>query len=43
MDAARADLRRWSDIARAEVAGLPDIPARGAFEMMCDFVMGRSS
>jgi heptaprenyl diphosphate synthase len=43
MGAARADLRRWSDIARAEVAGLPDIPARGAFEMMCDFVMGRSS
>ncbi len=43
MDAARADLRRWSDAARAEVAGLPDIPARRAFEIMCDFVMGRSS
>ena len=23
MDAARADLRRWSDIARIEIAGLP--------------------
>ncbi len=43
MEAARADLRRWSGAARAEVAGLPDIPARRAFEVMCDFVMERSS
>jgi geranylgeranyl pyrophosphate synthase len=43
MDAAHADLRHWSDAARAEVAGLPDIPARRAFEIMCDFVMERSS
>jgi geranylgeranyl pyrophosphate synthase len=43
MDAARADLRRWSDAARAEVAGLPGIPARRAFEVMCDFVTERSS
>ena len=43
MDAARADLRRWSDAARGEVAGLPDIPARRAFEIMCDFVMERTS
>jgi heptaprenyl diphosphate synthase len=43
MDAARADLRRWSDAARSEVAGLPDIPARRAFEIMCDFVMERTS
>ena len=43
MDAARADLRRWSDAARAEIAGLPDIPARRAFEIMCDFVMERTS
>jgi heptaprenyl diphosphate synthase len=43
MDAAHADVRRWSDLARAEVAGLPAIPARHAFEVMCDFVMGRTS
>jgi geranylgeranyl pyrophosphate synthase len=43
MDAARADLRHWSDVARTEVAGLPDIPARRAFEIMCDFVMERTS
>ena len=43
MDAARADLRRWSDAARTEVAGLPDVPARRAFEVMCDFVVERTS
>jgi heptaprenyl diphosphate synthase len=43
MDAARADLRRWSEAARTEIAGLPDVPARRAFEIMCDFVMKRTS
>jgi heptaprenyl diphosphate synthase len=43
MDAARSDLRRWSDTARGEIAGLPDVPARRAFEIMCDFVMERTS
>jgi heptaprenyl diphosphate synthase len=43
MDAARADLRRWSDAARSEIAGLPDIPPRRAFEAMCDFVVERTS
>jgi heptaprenyl diphosphate synthase len=43
MDAARADLRRWSDAARTEIAALPDIPARRAFEVMCDFVVERTS
>jgi geranylgeranyl pyrophosphate synthase len=43
MDAARADLRHWSDVARTEIAGLPDVPARRAFEIMCDFVMERTS
>ena len=43
MDAARADLRRWSDTARSEIAGLPDVPARRAFEIMCDFVVERTS
>ncbi len=42
MEAAQADVQHWADIARAEVAGLPDIPARRAFEIMCDFVMERS-
>jgi heptaprenyl diphosphate synthase len=43
MEAAQADARRWSDAAQAEVAGLPDIPARRAFEIMCDFVVERTS
>ena len=43
MDAAHADVRRWSDRARAKVAGLPDVPARHAFEVMCDFVTDRTS
>jgi heptaprenyl diphosphate synthase len=43
MAAAHADVRRWSDAARAEVAGLPDIPARRAFEIMCGFVVERTS
>ena len=43
MDAARADLRRWADAARSEIAGLPGIPARRAFEIMCDFVVERTS
>jgi heptaprenyl diphosphate synthase len=42
MDSARADMQRWTDAARAEVAGLPDVPARHAFEIMCDFVMERT-
>src|SRR5499433_432762 len=43
MQTARADLRRWADTARAEVSGLPDIPARRAFEIICDFVRVRTS
>jgi heptaprenyl diphosphate synthase len=43
METAHADVRRWADIARAEVAGLPDVPARRAFEIMCDFVTERTS
>ena len=43
MEAARDDLRRWSDAARSEIAGLPDIPARRAFEVMCDYVVERTS
>jgi len=43
MEIAQADVRHWADTARAEVAGLPDVPARGAFEIMCDFVVERTS
>ncbi len=42
MDLARADLRRWADRARAQIAGLPRVPARGAFEGLCDFVVERT-
>jgi geranylgeranyl pyrophosphate synthase len=42
MEAARADLRRWADTARAEVAALPDVPARAAFETLCDYVVKRT-
>jgi heptaprenyl diphosphate synthase len=43
MEVARADVRRWLDAARAEIAGLPDVPARHAFEIMCGFVAERTS
>src|SRR5262252_1257713 len=43
METAHADVRRWAGTARAEVAGLPDVPARRAFELMCDFVTERTS
>ena len=42
MDMARADLRYWADLARQEILALPPVPARAAFETMCDFVMERS-
>jgi heptaprenyl diphosphate synthase len=42
MQEARADLRRWADVARAEIAGLPDAPARTAFEGLCDYVVDRT-
>ncbi|HEX9064940.1 MAG TPA: polyprenyl synthetase family protein [Streptosporangiaceae bacterium] len=42
MDMARADLRQWADRARTEILALPDVPARAAFEAMCDFVVERT-
>ena len=42
MDAARADLRHWAGTARDQIAGLPDVPARHAFERLCDFVVERT-
>jgi heptaprenyl diphosphate synthase len=43
MDAARADLARWVAAVQAEVAGLPDVPARHAFETICEFVRHRTA
>lgn len=43
MDAARGDMRRWAETARAEIAGLPDGPARTAFEALCDYVVRRTA
>jgi heptaprenyl diphosphate synthase len=42
MDLARQDLRRWSQTARDEIRALPDVPARDAFEALCEFVVERS-
>jgi len=42
MEMARADLRHWADLARQEILALPAVPARAAFETMCDFVTERS-
>jgi heptaprenyl diphosphate synthase len=42
MRTARADLQRWIDVARSEILGLPDVPARAAFEALCDFVLDRT-
>jgi heptaprenyl diphosphate synthase len=42
MDLARVDLRDWAQRARDEVRGLPDVPARDAFEALCEFVVDRS-
>jgi heptaprenyl diphosphate synthase len=42
MQMARADLRRWSDAARDEILALPDVPARAAFEALCEFVTERT-
>ena len=42
MDMARADLRDWAGLARTEILGLPDVPARAAFEALCEFVVERT-
>jgi heptaprenyl diphosphate synthase len=42
MEAARADLRDWVAVARAELSALPDVPARAAFEALCDYVVDRT-
>ncbi len=42
MDMAKADTRRWAEAARTEILGLPEVPARAAFEALCEFVVERT-
>lgn len=42
MEMATADLRHWVGLARTEILELPDVPARKAFEALCDFVLQRA-
>jgi heptaprenyl diphosphate synthase len=42
MELARADTRRWAQTAREEILSLPDVPARAAFEALCEFVVERT-
>jgi heptaprenyl diphosphate synthase len=42
MEMARSDTRRWGERAREEILALPDVPARAAFEVMCEFVVERT-
>ncbi len=43
MDAARSELRRWADDARAVLSPLPAGSARDALESLCDVVVSRSA
>jgi heptaprenyl diphosphate synthase len=42
MEMARSDTRRWAEVARDEILALPDVPARAAFEALCEFVAERT-
>jgi heptaprenyl diphosphate synthase len=42
MEMARADTRQWAQRARELILGLPDVPARAAFEALCEFVVERT-
>jgi heptaprenyl diphosphate synthase len=42
MELARADTRRWAETAREQILALPDVPARAAFETLCEFVVERT-
>jgi len=42
MEMARADTRRWAVTARQKILALPDVPARAAFEALCEFVVERT-
>ncbi|HEY3502488.1 MAG TPA: polyprenyl synthetase family protein [Actinocatenispora sp.] len=39
---ARTTVREYADRARAQLAPLPDVPARAALETLCDFVVDRT-
>jgi hypothetical protein len=34
--------RSWAEAARAEIMCLPDVPARAAFEALCEYVVERT-
>ena len=42
LEQARATVRQWAGGARTIVRSLPDVPARTAFETLCDFVITRT-
>ena len=42
MEMARSDTRRWAATARSEILALPEVPARAAFEALCEFVVERT-
>jgi heptaprenyl diphosphate synthase len=42
MGMARADTRRWAEEARTQILDLPSVPARSAFEALCEFVVERT-
>jgi len=42
IDEARATTRAYADRARALLADLPDVPARAAFDALCDLVVNRA-
>jgi heptaprenyl diphosphate synthase len=42
LDEARATMRSYADTARETLAGLPDLPARAAFEALTELVIARS-
>ncbi len=42
MEMARADTRYWAEVARSEILKLPDVPARAAFEALCEYVVERT-
>ncbi len=42
MERSRGALRAWAEEARSVLAPLPDVPARGALEALCDFVVART-
>jgi heptaprenyl diphosphate synthase len=42
MAMSRADTRQWAKRARELIVGLPDVPAKAAFEGLCEFVVERT-